>query len=140
MKPLKILSLTLLAVLVSACATQKDVPSMSKLLATETVQNGRACVRQSDIRSYGVPEDDIISIDGRSKYYLATVLPGCVNLMTSARAFFDGDFFEICGQTGDRIVTSDESCTINQVFEFENRDQAFETLNRVQEQRKNMRE
>lgn len=134
MKPLKILSLTLLAGLVSACASQKDVPSMSQLLAKETVQNGRACVRQSDIRGFGIPERNVVSIDGRQKYYLATVMPGCINLETSARAFFEGNFFEVCGQTGDRIVTQDESCTINQIFEFENRDQAFETLEKVKEQ------
>ncbi len=134
MKSLKIMTLTLLAGLVSACATQSDAPSMSKLLAKETVQNGRACFRQSDIRGFGVPDSNLVSIDGRQKYYLATVLPGCINLQTSARAFFSGDFFEVCGQTGDRIVTRDESCTINQVFEFETRDQAFETLEKVKEQ------
>ncbi len=109
---------------------------MSKLLAKESVQNGRACVRQSDIRGFGVPESNVISIDGRQKYYLATVMPGCMNLQTSARAFFEGNFFEVCGQTGDRVVTRDESCTINQIFEFENRDQAFETLEKVKKQSK----
>lgn len=134
MKPTKILTLTLLAGLMSACASQKDEPSMSKLLAKESVQNGRACVRQSDIRGFGVPERNVVSIDGRQKYYLATMMPGCINLETSVRAFFDGNFFEICGQTGDRIITQDESCTVNQVFEFENQDQAFETLEKVRKQ------
>lgn len=135
MKPLKILGLTLVAGLFSACASQHDGPTMSKLLAKESVQNGRACIRQSDIRGFGVPENNVMSIDGGQKYYLATVLPGCINLQTSARAFFDGNFFEVCGQTGDRIVTQDERCTINQIFEFENREQAFEALENVKEQR-----
>lgn len=138
MKLLKTLVPTLLFGLLSACATQNETPTLSSVLATEAVQNGRACVRQSDIRGYGVPEDRVVSIDGRNKYYLATVLPGCIDLATSARAFFGGDFFEVCGQTGDKIVTRDEQCTINQIFEFEDRDEAFETLEKAKERREDL--
>lgn len=128
-----------LVVVLASCATTRDVPRMGEMLRETTGQNGRACVRLSDIRGYGVLKDNVVSIDGFRNYYLATVLPGCIDLQTSARAMFSGDFGEICGQTMDSIATRGDRCSINQVFEFENREEAFATYNDVLERREELK-
>lgn len=126
----------------TACAQmgERDMPSVDRMLSENTGQNGRACVRLSDIQSYGVLEDNLVSINGRRDYYLATVLPGCVDLQTSMRALFSGDFGEVCGQTMDRVVTQDDQCTINHIYQFDNRDEAFAAYHEVLERRKEMTE
>lgn len=124
----------------NACATRgPDVPSMSEKLRESTGQNGRACVRDMEVRGYGVLRNNVLSIDGGRRYYLATVLPGCTDMSTSARAFFSGSFGEICGQSMHRMVTRDSSCTINQVFRFDDREQAFAVYNEVLERREELR-
>jgi hypothetical protein len=122
---LKILSLTACAAVLTACASTGGTPRMGKMLSENTGQNGRACVRLGDIRGYGVLDDGVVSIDGGTRYYLATFLPGCNDLETSARAAFDGDFGEVCGRSMNRIVSDGDSCVINQMFEFESREAAF---------------
>ncbi len=127
-----------LAVL-SGCATT-DLPSMSEMMRDVTEQNGRACVRESDIDGYGVLENNVISIDGGQDYYLATVLPGCNNLATSVGVMFGDNFGEVCGQRGDQLHTNEDSCHIHQVFEFDDREEAFEAFNDVMEVRERMGE
>lgn len=137
MKRLMISSvLVLTAVLASCASTGRDVPRVGKMLSEATGQNGRACVRVNDIQGYGVLEGNVLSIDGRTGYYLATVLPGCTDLQTSARALFSGGFGEFCGRTGNKVVTGGDQCTIGQMFEFENREEAFATYDAVLERRK----
>ncbi|HEX7025633.1 MAG TPA: DUF6491 family protein [Gammaproteobacteria bacterium] len=139
MKVFKVLGCTALTFVLSSCATGPDVPGMSEMLRESTGQNGRACVRLSDIRGYGVLENDVVSIDGRTEYYLATVLPGCTDLQTSVRTLFRGDFGEVCGQTMDSLSTRGDTCTINQMFEFDNREEAFATFNDILDRRKEMK-
>lgn len=133
-------SAALAAVLASCASTGSKVPRIGQMLKETTGQNGRACIRLSDIQSYGVLEDNVVSIDSMTgDYYLATVLPGCVDLQASVRTLFSGDFGEICGQTADSIVTGGDRCTINQIFEFDNRKEAFATYDEIVERRKSLK-
>lgn len=124
------------AVLASCASTGGDVPKVANMLRDTTGQNGRACIWQSDIQGYGVLKNNVVSIDGRRKYYLATILPGCIDLQTSARALFSSKFSQICGQSMDKMVTGGDQCVIGQIFEFENRKEAFATYNSILEERK----
>lgn len=140
MKRLRLFCIGVFGVALASCATGPDVPRMSEMLSEATGQNGRACVEVDDIQGYGVLENDVVSIDAfGGEYYLATVLPGCIDLQTSVRALFESDFFEICGQSGDSIVTGGDRCTIGQIYEFESRDEAFATFNSVLERREELR-
>lgn len=137
MKVLMVFGTAALAAVLASCAsTGRDMPRVGEMLSEASGQNGRACVRVRDIQGYGVLEGNVISIDSTTDYYLATVLPGCVDLQTSVRALFSGDFGEICGRTMGTIATGGDRCVINQVFEFEDREQAFETYHAVLEERK----
>ncbi|MBN1379502.1 MAG: hypothetical protein JXA04_09730 [Gammaproteobacteria bacterium] len=141
MKGLKLFGITLFAAVLGGCAsTGADIPRVSDMLRESTGQNGRACVRQMDIRSYGVLDNDVVSINATRKYYLATVWPGCNDLQTSMRAMFKGGFGEVCGGSTNKIATGGDQCVIRQMFEFKSRDEAFETYNALMEKRKEMRE
>lgn len=140
MKILRVLSIAGFAVVLASCAsTGRDVPGVAEMLRETTGQNGRACVRLDDIQSYGVLDDNVVSINAMRNYYIATVLPGCVDLQTSVRTLFRGDFGELCGQTMDSLATGGDRCTINQMFEFEDRDEAFDVYNEVREEREQLK-
>lgn len=137
----KIITLIGGAILLSACATTEEVPRFHQILFDTAEQNGRACIRQRDIRGYGVLERDVVSIDGGRQYYLATVLPGCQALQTSPSALFEGRFSEVCGGGRDRVVTEgDDHCTIRHIFKFESREAAFETHRAALERQDELRE
>lgn len=141
MKKLTGFCITLFAALLTSCATMgNDVPRMGSMLRETTGQNGRACVQLHDIQSYGVLKNNVVSIDALRGYYLATVLPGCNDLDTSLRALFKGSFSEVCGGTTNKIATRRDSCTIDQMFEFKNRDEAFAAYNSTLEKRKELKE
>lgn len=127
--------------LVSCSSLHVNLPSYDELLRAETEQNGRACVRQHNIRGYGILDDDVISIDARGKnsYYLVTTWLKCHSLQTSFSAGFKGDFFELCGGGGDKILTSEESCPIKSIFEFASREEAFSTFEKANEIRQDLR-
>ncbi len=120
------IAVVLSAGLAACTTTGKDVPPFHKVLSDSVEQNGRACVRHSDIRGYGVLDHEVISIDGRRKYYLATVMPGCNTLDTSPSALFEERFSEVCGGGMHKLYTDNDHCTLRQMFEFENREAAFE--------------
>lgn len=143
MKAQAILGMAAVAAGLSACATiGKDVPSMSEMLREQTGQNGRACMDAFDFDAgsdgYGVLDNNVVSLEGDGKYYLATVLPGCQDLATSMRILLTGDFNQICGRSFDTVITEDDYCTINQMFEFENRKEAFSTYHKVMEKREDL--
>ena len=126
-----------------ACASvQSNLPDYDKLLKTQTEQNGRACIRESDIRGYGVLDDSVVSIDarGRKEYYLLTTTYQCNSLMTSGSAAFVGGFSELCGGGRDNIFTGDDSCPIKSIFKFESRAQAFAAFDEANDVRNQMRE
>ncbi|WP_339725577.1 DUF6491 family protein [uncultured Paraglaciecola sp.] len=118
-----------------------NLPSYDELLRAETGQNGRACVRQNTIRGYGMLEDDVVSINatGKNRYYLVTTLFQCQSLQTTFAAGFKGDFFELCGGSRDKILTSEESCPIKSIFEFESREAAFSAFDNVKKVRQDLR-
>ncbi|MFT2091103.1 DUF6491 family protein [Paraglaciecola sp. 2405UD69-4] len=120
--------------LVSCSSLNVDLPSYDEVLRTETEQDGRACVRQRNISGYGTLDDDVISISssGKKRYYLATTFMNCNSLLTSFRAGFKGDFFEVCGGRNDKIITSDEACPIRSIFEFDTKDQAMDAFNHAE--------
>lgn len=136
MKEPSVLLITISTVLLASCASTPDLPDVGKMLRDTTGQNGRACIRQGDIRGFGVLENDVVSIDGTRKYYLATVMPGCHDLQTSVRAMFSGGFGEVCGGSTNKIVTRGDRCIIRSMFEFDSREAAFATHNAILEERK----
>jgi hypothetical protein len=127
--------------LVSCSSLSINLPSYDDLLKAQTEQDGRACVRQYNIRGYGMLDDDVISINasGKNSYYLVTTWFKCHSLQTSFSAGFKGDFLELCGGGRDKILTSEESCPIKSIFEFESREQAFATFEKVDEIRQDLR-
>lgn len=128
-------------ILASCSSLGVNLPSHDELLRAETEQDGRACVRQRNIRGYGTLDDDVISISssGKKRYYLATTFMNCNSLLTSFKAGFKGDFFEVCGGRNDKIITSDEACSIKSIFEFENREDAFAAFEKVEKTRDDLR-
>lgn len=127
--------------LLTGCGTfSSSSPQFHQVLRDTAGQNGRACVRQSDIRGYGVLERDVVSIDGRRNYYLATLQPGCNALSTSPRALFEGRFSEVCGGGRSRLKVGGDTCTFRQIFEFDNRDAAFEAHQQALETFQQLRE
>jgi predicted small secreted protein len=141
MKQLKILGAAVCAALLSSCNTTggRDTPRLASLLGDTTGQNGRSCVKVSDIEGYGVLEDNVLSIESENdEHYLATVTPGCEDLPTTVRLQFSGDFGEICGQAMDEIIMGEDRCTINQLFEFDDRDDAMDAYHATLELREQL--
>lgn len=128
--------------LVSCSSLRVNLPSYDDLLKVETDQNGRACVRQHNIRGYGFLDDDVISIStrGKNRHYLVTTWFKCHSLQTSFSAGFKGDFSELCGGGSDKILTSEESCSIKSIFEFESREHAFATFKETDKIRQDLRQ
>ena len=128
--------------LVSCSSLGVNLPSYDNLLKAQTEQDGRACVRQRNIRGYGMLDGDVISISasGKNRYYLVTTLFQCQSLQTSFSAGFKGDFFELCGGGRDRILTSEESCPIKSIFEFESREKAFASFEKADNIRQDLKQ
>lgn len=113
----------------SACTNSdtERLPRVDKLLAEQTGQDGRACVRVNDIRGYAV-DGRLININAGRDYYVATTLYQCNDLQMAPRALFDARRFpKACGGSS-YIVTRNARCPIQQIFEFEDREQAFEAV------------
>lgn len=124
-------SVFLVLLVLSACtnnAQKESVPPMRELLQQLTEQNGRACVRTSEIRGYGASNNRVITIDGGRDYYLATTVHACNDIDTSFRALFVGRFGEICGNSFSKIVTGGSRCAIGSVYRFNSRKEAFAAL------------
>lgn len=129
-----------LATLLGACvSTSPKAPNLSQALRDTTGQDGRACVRTSDIRGYGTREGKVINIDARQNYYIATMRPGCFDLGTSMAAMFSGDFNEVCGGRVDKVTTAENVCTIDQMFEFVDREAAFSAYDDAVKEREKAR-
>jgi hypothetical protein len=126
---------------VSCSSSGVNLPSYDELLKVETQQNGRACIRQHNIRGYGILDDEVVSISasGKNRYYLATTLLQCHSLQMSFAAGFKGGFSEICGGGRDKILTNEESCPIKSIFEFNSREEAFTAFDKIVEIRQELR-
>jgi len=127
------------AVLASCGSTNtSSVPRLSAFLEEQTKQDGRACVREFEIRGYGVRHRNLITIDAGRKYYVATVFSQCPILETSFQAAFVSRFPEICGGSS-RVITRDERCFIQNIFEFDNREAANEAIEQAFNSRQDAR-
>lgn len=129
------LPLLILLASLSGCAFKSDKPSLSNALKEVTNQNGRACVRTDRITGYGVRKSGAVNIDSLHGYYVATVRGGCMDLQTSASALFEARFNEICGGRADRLITGDGHCAIDQIFQFNDRAEAFSAYDAAQQWR-----
>jgi hypothetical protein len=127
--------------LVSCSSLDVNLPKFDDLLKVQTAQDGKACVRQRNIRGYGMLDDDVVSISasGGNRYYLVTTLFQCQSLKTSFSAGFKGDFFELCGGGFDKILTYEESCPIESIFEFESREKALASFEKVEKIRQDLK-
>ena len=135
-----IASSLIVAVLTGCASSPANLPSYDELLKAETEQDGKTCIRQSDINGYGVLGNDIISVDARrKKHYLITTLYRCNSLNTGFQAGFDGNYFDFC-PIRDKIITIDESCPVKSIFEFDSRKDAFAAFEKVEAIRDEARE
>lgn len=118
-----------------------NLPNYDDLLKVQTEQNGKACVRQHNIRGYGVLDNDVISLNarGQNRYYLVTTLFRCHSLQTSFAAGFKGTFSELCGGGSDKIITSEGSCPIKSIFEFATREEAIAIFEKAEKIRHDLR-
>lgn len=126
----------------SACSSLvANLPSNDKLLREYTEQDGKECVRDGDIRGFGVLDDDVISVEARirGEYYLMTTIYRCHSLGFSTQVAFVGNFAEFCSGGGDKIQTGEEACPIKSIFKFESRELAFEAYEAITEERKALR-
>ena len=135
MKGLATLFILIQIIVLSACATTSNAPSVREMLREATGQNGRACVRSTEISSYGTIRDNLVSIDGPRKHYIAIMSPGCLDLDTSLRTRLLGNAGEICGGSMHLMRTESDECLIRQMFEFDSQQQAFAMLNSILEKR-----
>lgn len=125
------LSSVITAALIGCASGNKFTPKIGDVIAEQTGQDGRACVRVNNIRGYGV-NDDVINISAGRKYFVATTLYHCHNLELSSHALFDSRFTEACGGSA-YIVTRNERCPIQHIFEFENRKEAHAAVKVAEE-------
>jgi hypothetical protein len=121
--------------LVMACGSTAFAPSsqeMNHAMQEVTGQDGRACVRVRDISGYGPLNDTTISVSDkfRSQYIMVTNYR-CSGLETSPGAAFKGAFTEFCGRR-DSLFSGGERCPVQSVFEFENRQAAFDAVDKAE--------
>jgi hypothetical protein len=96
-------------------------------LGEVTGTNGRECLRVADISGYGTLNDSVLSVSSKFRtHYLLVTLYRCPEMELSPRALFKGAFTELCGGGRDFVVAGSRRCTIQGVYEFENRQAAFE--------------
>ena len=119
------------ALVLGACATSGNAPpspqEINAALVEITGQNGRSCVRQIDISGYAALNDSVVSVSAKfRKHYLMVTMYRCPAMESTAHALFEGAFTEFCGGGRDSIATADGRCPIQTVYEFENRQDAFD--------------
>jgi hypothetical protein len=132
-KAVSIIAFTILAgwalTLLSGChsATYQPMPQdMTRALSETTGQNGRECMRVSDIAGYGTLNDSVLSVSSKFRnHYLLVTLFRCPEMELSSAALFKGSFTEFCGGGRDAVLAGKRQCPIQGVFEFENREAAF---------------
>jgi hypothetical protein len=127
----------------AGCASYiANVPNHDVLLKEHTEQDGNACIRADRIRGWGVLDDDVLSVDafGSKKFYLVTTMYSCQDILTSATVGFSSGFAEFCGRGRDRIITREDACQVQSIFEFDSREEAFEAFETVDEKRLKIRE
>ena len=121
-----IAGLTLMLIGGCSSAPYQPLPQdMSRALSATTGQNGRACMRVSDIAGYGTLNDSVLSVSSKFRnHYLLVTLYRCPEMELSSAALFKGSFTEFCGGGRDAVLAGKRRCPIQGVFEFENREAA----------------
>jgi hypothetical protein len=122
--------------MLTACSTTSDrnvtAAEMDNALRQATGQNGRTCVWVSDIMGFGVLSDSVISVSERRRnHYLMVTLQRCPGMQTASLAMFHGAFSEFCGGGRDSLTTRDSQCPVRSVFEFEDRQAAFDAYDQA---------
>jgi hypothetical protein len=126
--------------LLAGCATggKDSAPDADydALLAELTHQNGRACVRFSDISGAGSLGENVFSVSTslNRKHYLVTTVIRCAGLETSMGVGFDGLQNEVCGRSSSSLVANGQSCPIKHIYEFPTREDALAAWEMVQAQ------
>lgn len=131
---------TALTLTLAACSTSTTNPQIKidNILQEQTGQDGRACIRTTNIRGYAV-ENDLIKIRTSRKYYVATTLYRCHDLDLAPAVAFDDRFGEACAGTA-YIVSRDGRCPIKHVYEFKDREEAFAAIDLAEQNRKELKE
>ena len=99
---------------------------MARALSETTGQNGRECMRVSDIAGYGTLNDSVLSVSSKFRdHYLLVTLFRCPEMELSSAALFKGSFTEFCGGGRDAVLAGKRQCPVQGVFKFDNREAAF---------------
>lgn len=128
----KLLAASVIAVGLVACSSENRFPTyatLDKVLAEQTGQDGRACVRTMDVRGFAF-DDGVLKLPSRGKYFIATTLHQCHDLEFSHLVGFESQFGEACGPALS-VYTRDSRCPIRNVYEFKNRQEAFAALDQA---------
>lgn len=127
------LSVLPLAVACGTTAYQPSPQEMNTVLAELTGQDGRACVRVRDISGFGVINDSTVSVSDKFRgHYLMVTMHRCPNLATSSAAAFKGAFTEFCGRRDSLYTAAGGRCPVQSVYEFENRQAAFDAVDQAE--------
>ena len=133
--PVSIVSLVLTVLAIAGCSSTSYQPvpqEMIEALSETTGQNGRECMRVSDISGYGILNDSVLSVSSKfRKHYLLVTLFRCPEMEISSAALFKGSFTELCGGGRDSVIAGNRRCPVQGVFEFENREAAFAAYDRA---------
>lgn len=113
-----------------------STPKLHLFLEESTQQDGRACINTSSIRGWGNQDNRVVTINTSRRYYVATLLYSCQGLNTASQALFDSRFSRVCGGSNNYIVTREERCPIQSIFEFDNRDEAFKAIEQAEASQK----
>ena len=114
---------------------------MTRALSETTGQNGRECMRVSDIAGYGTLNDSVLSVSSKFRnHYLLVTLFRCPEMELSSAALFKGSFTEFCGGGRDAVLAGNRRCPVQGVFEFENREAAFAAYDAAIERLRDRRE
>lgn len=106
---------------------------INSVLREITGQNGRACMYERNISGYATFNDSVISVSDKfRKHYLLVTTYRCPAMESSSAALFQGSFTEFCGGGRDWVITSQGRCPIQSVYEFENRDAAFDAYDKAE--------
>jgi len=128
------LSLGVAMFLYACVSTPIPTPNqINAALAEVTGQNGRACMYERDISGYAAFNDSVVSVSAKfRKHYLLVTLYRCPAMESTSVALFQGSFTEFCGGGRDWVITRDGRCPIQSMYEFDDRQAAFDAHNQAE--------
>jgi len=121
----------------SACGSMATRPlpqEMNQALLELTGQDGRACIRISEISGYASLSDSLLSVTTiRKSHALMVTNHRCPALESTSAAVFDGQFTQICGGNRDFIVVVSERCSVRSIFKFDDRQAALDAIDAAEQ-------